>query len=244
VTTGDWLALAGDGLVVVTLVVTGLVFRADRRSARERDLDSTLAALEAAREGMVQWADVYFGKGYDLDVAAARAQQAFNLVMGGQCDQVFPVPTVPLTALLEQPGALGLIRKETIQAVSLALWRIGIFNQLVQQQTDFNTLHYVEIHNGGISNERRRLLAEASRAMSNGLHVWGIGGASWYQRLKAELDANVGYLRALSAERRTLRHHLAAIFRRAPRVRPPGGGRGALDLVTEEPDPEYGETPD
>ena len=36
----------------------------------------------------------------------------------------------------------------------------------------------------------------------------------------------------------------AATFRRAPRVRPPGGEQGALDLVAEEPDLGYGEPPD
>jgi len=36
----------------------------------------------------------------------------------------------------------------------------------------------------------------------------------------------------------------AATFRRAPKVRPPGGEQGALDLVAEEPEPGYGETSD
>jgi hypothetical protein len=39
----------------------------------------------------------------------------------------------------------GLIDYTTVAVANFALWRLHTFNQLVQQLTDFNTAHMVEI---------------------------------------------------------------------------------------------------
>jgi hypothetical protein len=105
--------------------------------------------------------------------------------------QVHRVPIEPLTALIEQPGVANLIRKETVESVNFALWRIGVFNQFVQQQTDFNTLHLAEIGDPRTPHARRVVLAESARAISKSLHGDGIGDAGWYQTLKDELGKNI-----------------------------------------------------
>jgi hypothetical protein len=150
----------GDWLVLIGLVVTGLIYWRQTFASRRRDVISTLDTLEAVRSGMVAWGDFYFANGYDATSAQKRAQQDFDLVMGGAYAQVFLVPTEPLTALIEHPQ---LIRKETIEAANVALWQMGVFNQLVQVQADFIAQHVAEIRDAKLPRPRREALARGAR---------------------------------------------------------------------------------
>jgi hypothetical protein len=48
----------------------------------------------------------------------------------------FRVPTDPLVSLIMQPGEGRFVSRSTIEAANIALWRMGQFNQIVQEQTD------------------------------------------------------------------------------------------------------------
>lgn len=201
-TLGDWLVLIGLG-------VTGLIYWRQTFASRRRDVISTLDTLEAVRSGMVPWGDFYFANGYDATSAQKRAQQDFDLVMGGAYAQVFLIPTEPLTALIEHPQ---LIRRETIEAANVALWQMGVFNQLVQVQADFIAQHVAQIRDARLPRPRREALAKGALAVSLLLHERGIGGGEkrhdgevegpdWYLKLKMELDRNITDLQGLRDER-------------------------------------------
>ena len=129
-----------------------------------------------------------------------RAQQDDDSVMGGSHCQNFRVPTEPIASLIQQSGEGWLISGETIAAANIALWKIGIFNQLVQQQTDFNAFHLAEFSHVNLDLTRRNALAQAAWRLSVTIHQYGIGDASWYRRLMTALDHNVEAL-----EKRKLR---------------------------------------
>jgi hypothetical protein len=197
-TSGNLLVFVGDVLVLLGLVATFIVYRFERMASVDRDIDSVLAMLEAVRNGMRPWGDLYFAEGYDEPSAKARAQRdSFDSIMKGSYGQIFLVPTEPLSALVERPGGLGLVRKETTEAANIALWKIGVFNQLVRQQTEFNALHLAEFYDRDLALERRQVLAEAAGTISGMLHLDAIGDADFYRRLNAELDKNIEDLRHL-----------------------------------------------
>lgn len=184
-------ALLGDVLIFIGLPLSYLFFRSERTDARNRDRQSVLAMLKAARA--IEWGDSYFNP-YDEPAARCRAKNDFALVMSYRYGQVKVVPVEPLNALIEHQGDSGLVREETIKAANAALWYIGAFNQLVQQQTDFNTLHAAEIKNRGLPMGQRLAIAEAAEAISVMLHLDGIGDAEWYKNLQTALDANIAEL--------------------------------------------------
>jgi hypothetical protein len=84
--------------------------------------------------------------------------------------------------------------------VNHALYQIGVFNQLVRQQTDFIAQHLHEIADGSLSTYRRRVLASAARSQSRMLHGVGIGNAGgaggWFRYLTDEIDENIKWLNA------------------------------------------------
>jgi hypothetical protein len=199
----------GDGLVLIGLLLTGLIYWRQTVASRRRDVVSTLDTLEAVRNGMLPWGDLYFANGYDRSSARARAQVDSDLVMSGKHGQVFLVPTQPLVALIEHPGLVGRV---TIEVSNVALWRMGVFNQLVHQQADFNTQHLAEIHDEVLPRARRGALAKAALSASYMVHWHGIGGGEgrveggfegpdWYLNLKAELDKDITDLRRVSGRR-------------------------------------------
>jgi hypothetical protein len=69
---------------------------------------------------------------------------------------------------------------------------LGVFNQIVQQQTDFLATHIAEIVDAtlGADNARREALANAAYSISFMLHANGIGDAKWYADLKQALARN------------------------------------------------------
>jgi hypothetical protein len=147
--------------------------------------------LEGVKSATEAWGDAFFEHGYNEQSAKERAEIDFNLVQNHRFGQVYRPPTAPLTALIEHPAG---VREQTMKAASDALYWLGVFNQYVQQQTDFNTLHLAEFIDKKLPGERRSVLAEAARAQSLLLHGQGIGDAGWYGKLKAELDMNIKLL--------------------------------------------------
>ena len=190
-TRGDWFVVGGDGLVLLGLLATMVVYLLQLRTQEQRDKDSVLAALRALRDGIRPWGEMYFEKASDDASAMTRAQQDFDLVTGGQYGQVFRVPTEPLTAFLQRPEAGWLVRRETIEAVNVALWQVGVFNQLVKKQTDFNVRYADGLMDARLPTRRRHVLANAAKSISYMLHKNGIGDAQWYRALTSEIEANI-----------------------------------------------------
>lgn len=204
----------GDTLTLVGLAVAVLFYALQRAWERRRDLEAALAVLVAVRDGMGRaaeqdgptgWADVFFKSVWEGDALNNRAQQDYDAVMSGSYNQVFEVevPSSPLEALIVGPGAGDLVKRETIEAANHALYQIGVFNQLVRQQTDFWGRHLAEIADPVLPSNRREAIARAARAQSKMLHGSGIGAAGadggWYSRLTGAIDKNIGELRTRQA---------------------------------------------
>jgi hypothetical protein len=79
---------------------------------------------------------LYFGRGYTQDRVDEHAQEAYRTVMKKSYSEEFQVLTEGLAALVASPAAGGFVRAETVAAANVALWQVGVFNQLVQQQTE------------------------------------------------------------------------------------------------------------
>jgi hypothetical protein len=199
----DWVTVVAACITLVSLAAAFGLYFAQRADSKKRDIDAALGMLEAVRNGMPRWSDEYFANTFDatnpdqLVRLRQHAEEDRKAVLAGAYRQVFLVPTAPLVALLEQPSAGDLISKETIEAANVALWQLGIFNQLAQQQTDFNTSHAAAIASG--TPAEREPLAAASFRISYALHEKGIGAALWYRDLLGALGANI---EALQARRR------------------------------------------
>jgi hypothetical protein len=181
----DWISLLTLVLVPVGFVLTWLLYRRERASEKRRDVDAALSVLRAVRDGTRPWGDLYFCTGYDGATTKTRAQEDYDTIMNDMSyGEVFRVPADPLVTLLSHPAAGGLIRKETVEAASVALWQIGIFNQLVRQKSDFNGRHLAEIRGSQLAPERRKALADAAFSQSAMLHRSGVGDAAWWASLK------------------------------------------------------------
>jgi hypothetical protein len=74
---------------------------------------------------------------------------------------------------------------------------VGKFNQLVEMQTQFITAHMSEIRDESLSVDRRELLADTARLLSERVHIGGIGPADWYEQFMSALDDNVRRLAEL-----------------------------------------------
>jgi hypothetical protein len=148
----------------------------------------------------VGWGQLYFSNEYTEATAAERAQQTHDGVMQRSIDQIFVVPTEPLAKLATSTPQEGLIDSATVAVANSALWRVGVFNQLVWQLTDFNTEHAVEIFQPATSEPRRRELASAAASLSMQIHADGIGrswsalpggGRGWYGALVEAIGSNL-----------------------------------------------------
>jgi hypothetical protein len=179
-----------DILTLVGLLVAVVLYGAQQVSGQLRDRDAAIALLVAVHDGIKPWGDLYFGDPYDEAAAVKRASQDYSQIASGNYAQVFYVPTEPLAALIASPAAGGLIGRDTVEAASVALWRIDVFNQLVRQQTDFNTNHLAEIRDDDLPAERREVLGRAAFSISTMLHRNGIGDALWYSEMMSALEAN------------------------------------------------------
>jgi hypothetical protein len=204
----------GDALTLVGLAVAVFFYALQRASDRRRDVESALGLLRAVRHGMGEtvgnekgWAAVFYGSTWTGDALDERAQEDYDAVMKGGYNQVFEtrVPSAPLEALIVAPGAGGLIAPETIQAANHALYQVGVFNQLVRQQTEFWRQHLAEIADRNLEDSRREAIARAAKAQSRMLHASGIGAAGspggWFSALTTAVDVNISTLEAQVASR-------------------------------------------
>ena len=189
----DW-AFVGDILVSIGIVVAAMVYRLQRVTLERQQIDATLAALHSVRKGMGVYGEAHFGgDGYSQEAADVRANQDYELVKKGSYYQNFRVPTEPIASLIQQREG-WLVSRGTIEAANIALWRVGTFNQLVQQQADFNAHHLSEFNDKRLDVVQRESLAIAARNISMMIHHDAIGDAKWYHRLMAAIDLNVKVL--------------------------------------------------
>jgi hypothetical protein len=198
-------------LGVLALALAWAIYRLERLASRRRDIDAARSTLIALKQGMLGdpaelgWGDLYFAHGYDDDGAKRRAASDAEAILNGTFNQVFVVPAEPLLVVAASPAAGDLISDETIRAASFGVWKIGVFNQLVRAQTDWNVQHGVEVLDPATSDGRRDSLARAAVGVSHMLHLQGIGEANaqggWYRRLKRAVDDD---LLRLAVERRLL----------------------------------------
>ena len=200
-TTGDWLALGGDLLVTISLVVTLFVFLAQKASDAESLRQSALAVLEGAREGIDEWAGRHFGIDYSGEKGDHRAANDYDMVIGRNYQQYFPVPPEPLVNIIEQPDEGRYIAVATIKAVNVALWRVSHFNMAVNQNANFVARHASEILGDSTSPEQREAIAWRARSISKGIFKGAIGDGKWYSDLIAALDMNIKALEALGRRR-------------------------------------------
>jgi hypothetical protein len=148
------------------------------------------------------WGKWFFSNVYGDAEANAVASEHANLVrepLKGH-HQVFVVPREPLVALVTNQAAGDLISDSTVESASLALYWVGVFNQLVQQETDYNALHLAEIRGEVISGADREGIARGVFSISQMIHGTGIARAAqqdgWYQRLTHDVRRDVDRLSA------------------------------------------------
>ena len=186
----------------VGLATAVLIYRMQRAASRRRDVHAAFTLLLGVKYGMTEgWGTWFFSNVWLGEDLQKRAQQDCDAILEKHYAQVFPVPTQTVAAVLTSPSAGDLMNAQMIEAANLALYRIGVFNQLVAQQTDFNTRHLPEIRDDTLLPERRKALAMAAFSISHMLHGTGIGNANapgcWYRDLTDAVEQNVS---ALSAE--------------------------------------------
>lgn len=208
----------GDSLTLVGLALTVVLYALHRAWERRRELDAAAALMEGVRHGMggsggdgdpPGWAAVFFGNVWEGEDLEKRAQADYDAVMKGGYNQVFEVgvPTKPLEALIVSPAAGSLIGRPTIERANHALFRFGVFNQLVSQQTDFWGRHLAEIAttDNYLPAGRRQGIAAAARAQSRMLHGVGIERAGaddgWFTLLTATMDGNIECLKGQQQRR-------------------------------------------
>jgi len=103
----------------------------------------------------------------------------------------FHVPTEPLTSVLMHPNEEQLIEPATITAVNVALWVLGWFNQLVEEQTIFYGNHAVDLIGKVDDIETRERVAKYAREQSLLLHEKIIGNRIWYNDMINALKFNI-----------------------------------------------------
>jgi hypothetical protein len=185
-----------DVLVAVGVIAALAIYWRQQRGSITRQRESTLAHLKGVKVAMEAWAKDYFGTSYAGTAANDRSELDFNAIMAGGYFQNFLVSTEPVASLIQPPGDAWPIASKTVQAASIALLRMGQFNQLVQQQTDFNARHAAELQGLDLGEDRKMAIAKAGRQISKNIHGAAIGDATWYERLMDALDENIRALKA------------------------------------------------
>jgi hypothetical protein len=153
-----------------------LAFRYDRHVRWRGAVDAAHGTLSSVYQGIVAgvpplgsqsaWGRHYLHTIYTDEVAKERANKTRELVMMRGIDQVLVVPTEPLAMLATVAPHPGLIEPTTVAVANTALWRVGVFNQLVQQMADFSAAHAVEITSNATEWERREDIAAAAMSRS------------------------------------------------------------------------------
>lgn len=189
---GTVLIAVGNLLVLTGVAVAWSIYRRQRGDSRRQRKESTLAHLSGVKAALADWHDNFFMTGYEGAAATARAQLDYNHVKAGGYIQNYRVPTEPVASLIRPAEELWPVEPTTIQAANVALSRMTVFNQLVQQQTDFNLRHSVELRR--LTEDEREPIAQAAMRISSDLHGGAIGDSTWYMNLKKSLEDNIGTL--------------------------------------------------
>jgi hypothetical protein len=203
-------ALVGLFLTTVAIALAWLLYRLERMDARHRDLDGALAVVRGVKHGMVDgigddvgWAENYFATVYTPggEELAARVDDASASIKRNRwAMQVFPVPLAPLELLVSPPATAGHISDETVFTSNVGLWRVGVFNEFVRMQADFNARFITEIRDEHLDDDRRLALIQGAAWIAEQIHLYGIGPANveggWYARLKRALDGDIDRLTA------------------------------------------------
>ena len=201
ITAADWIAIVGDLSVTVGLAVTLFVYIRQRAESFELIRQSAIATLRGVRNGIAPWGPAHFSTDYSGQVGLNRARLDHDQIMQHGYMQNYLVPTEPLVAIIEQRDEGRFIDVATIEAVNVALWRIGQFNQLVQQQTDFNARHAAAISGSEISQQERQAIALASERISVEIHGIAIGDSRWFATLMSRLNENASAVEAIGRRR-------------------------------------------
>jgi hypothetical protein len=190
-----------SAIALVGIALAWGIYRLERTAARRREIDGALATIRAVKRGMVGdeerpgWGELYFSAIYDDKAAMERARQDVEQINKRAFNQVFVVPSEPLRVIASTTHGGDLISDETIRAANNGLWHVGIFNQLVESQTNWLTQHAVEIGSEETTEDRRKWLAGTGGSIAHFLHWHGVGGANlpggWYHDLKRAVDQDV-----------------------------------------------------
>jgi hypothetical protein len=199
----DVAATVGDVLVFVGLVIAGIgvfvalrIYRRQQYDSDLREINATTSLMTAVRDGIRSWGHPYFLPKYDHDAAEARAEEDAQAILHRSFRQNFRVPTDPLVSLIMQPGEGRFVTREVTRSVNIALSRMGQFNQLVQEQTDFLGAHLPQIYNPHTNEQVRGALADSARQISMIIHGTIIGNDGWYNNLVTALDMNIVQLQS------------------------------------------------
>ena len=194
--------------VPVGFDVTIYIYRRQQLDSEDQRVAATIDVLNGVQKGLTEWGDRHFGGDGYLDAEAhRRAEDDYKAIVESQGNYVqnFRVPSEALVSVINHSD---LIDVDTIKAANVALWKIGIFNQLVQQHTDFNARHITEYLAEPLGSDRREVLGRAAEELSYRMHRYGIEDAGWYKELKRAVDVNITNLedrrRELQKERRRL----------------------------------------
>ena len=201
-------ALVGLFLAASAIALAWLLYRLERLHARHRDLDAALAVLGGVKRGMVNgigddvgWAENYFATiytpgGAELEQRIEDASGSIKQLRWAM--QVFPVPLAPLELLVSSPASAGLVSDETVFTSNFGLWRVGIFNEFVRLQADFNARYITDIRDEDLDVARREAIARGAAWIAEQIHLYGIGRANleggWYARLKRALEKDIARL--------------------------------------------------
>ena len=192
------LAFIGDLGVLAGIVASLCIYFGQANASKMRQLDTTLAALHAAKDGVDQvWGPQHFETSYTDEVATMRSRMDAAAIVGHGYSMNFCVPTEPIASLIHHAGDKWQIRAKTVEAANKALWRIGTFNQIVQMQTEFNALHFPEVLDDDIDDKRREAIAKAASTISYILHANTIGEEPWYREYMDAIAENVALIERL-----------------------------------------------
>jgi hypothetical protein len=178
-------------LVYIGFVVTIVIYWLQRLHALRRQIDATVSLLKAV-QAITPYGEEHFGgEGYDAKAAENRSKLDYDKIMEKGYFQNFTVPSEPIASLIQNAGNGWPLNDSTVIAANVALWKLTTFNQLVQQQTDFNVAHVAEFRDADLDADQRKLLAESARGISRMIHEHAIGDSRWYPKLIAELTRNI-----------------------------------------------------
>jgi hypothetical protein len=197
----------GDALALLSVTVAFALYRLDVLRARAGVIEAAIATLAAVQQAMVGteeepgWGSYYFKNRWTAARCVEVGKYYNGLIRDRKYEQVLVVPAEPLAALAATPVAGDLFSKETVYAANLGLWRVGVFNQLVGQQTSMIAAALPEIHDRRTRRSRRAALGAAIGAQAVMLHRDGVGEADepdgWYYRLRTALTADLERLDGL-----------------------------------------------